>query len=150
MTNSHLTRAIGARSVRAVMGDEAYEQARTRWSDQEWFDWLCGLALPAVVYGPPLAIALLPARYALRWQWHGADFGALLAFLPGVALVALIAPLVLYRRRDALLAPFRPWSVFLVWKFGARLSVLARYGQARQLKITAAAVPPDSASIPTR
>jgi hypothetical protein len=137
-----------------MIGDEANEQARTSWSNQDRIDWLWGLVLPAVVYGPPLAIGLLPARYALRWQSSSGshfDFGVLLAFLPGDALVALIAPLVLYRRRDALLIPLWPWSAFLVWKFGARLSVLARYGQSRQLKITAADVPPpDSASIPTR
>ncbi|HZC51546.1 MAG TPA: hypothetical protein VE441_03490 [Mycobacterium sp.] len=94
--------------------DEPRARARRSWSNQDWFDWLCGLVLPAVVYAPPVAIALLPSRYELRWQWSSGghvDFSVLLAFLPGIALVALVAPLVLYRRRDALLVPLWPWSV---------------------------------------
>jgi hypothetical protein len=48
---------------------------------------------------------ILPQITDERWHWFGSvwfDFGEPLSLLPGVILIALLAPLVSYRRRDAL------------------------------------------------
>jgi hypothetical protein len=127
-----------------MTGEEPPTDRRASWLDWEWSDWLCGAILLVVVYGPPITVSSLPARDKLHWHWGSlhADFGVVLATLPGLALLALVAPLVLYRRRDAFIG-LLPWGWIIVWKFGARLSVLSKYGQDRQLKIvTAAATSP--------
>lgn len=51
-----------------------------------------------------------------------------LAALPGTILVALLAPLVAYRRRDALIVLFLPGGVRLAWIIGTRLAQLPHRG----------------------
>ena len=41
--------------------------------------------------------------------------------LPGLALIALLAPRVAYRRRDALLLLLPPWGFRIAWVIGSRL-----------------------------
>jgi hypothetical protein len=56
----------------------------------------------------PLVLAKL---YELDWYWFGSvyvHYGELLSMLPGVALTALLAPRVAYRRFDALTLLFPP------------------------------------------
>jgi hypothetical protein len=92
-----------------------------------WPSWFGGLILLIVVNGPVLFVSDLPVRYRLSWRAGGIhlDFAVLLAAGLGPALLALIAPLVAYRRRDALLifVPIVGWA--LCWVFGARLVELA-------------------------
>jgi hypothetical protein len=40
---------------------------------------------------------------SIHLTWHGYDYGVSLALLPMLLLIGLLAPLVSYRRRDALL-----------------------------------------------
>lgn len=75
-------------------------------------------------YGLPVA---LPQLYDLKWHWFGGVwflFGEPLSFLPGVVLVALLAPRVAYRRRDALTMLFPLRGIGLAWIIGTRLSQL--------------------------
>src|SRR5580693_9233547 len=78
-----------------------------------------------VVYAPWLAAELFP----LDWRWAGGfslDYGGLLAVLPSVVLVALLAPRVAYRRRDALLLLLPPCGFRIAWVIGTRLGQLPR------------------------
>jgi hypothetical protein len=73
-----------------------------------------------------LAIAL-PQLYSMRWHWFGSVwfvYGEPLSLLPGMVLAALLAPLVAYRRRDALalLIPLR--GIYLAWIIGSRVGQL--------------------------
>lgn len=82
-----------------------------------------GTLAGVVVYLPWLAAKLFP----LAWRWPGGfslDYGGLLAVLPGVVLVALFAPRVAYRRRDALLLLLPPWGLRVAWVIGTRLGQL--------------------------
>jgi hypothetical protein len=77
-------------------------------------------------YGVPVA---LPQLHDLKWHWFGSVwflYGEPLSFLPGVVLVALLAPLVAYRRRDGLTMLFPPRGIRLAWIIGTRLSQLPR------------------------
>jgi hypothetical protein len=71
-------------------------------------------------YGLPIA---LPQLHSARWHWFGSIwfvYGEPLSLLPGIVLAALLAPLVAYRRRDALmlLVPFQ--GIYLAWIIGSR------------------------------
>ncbi len=79
-----------------------------------------GTLAGVVVYTPPLVAKLFP----LEWRWPGGfslDYGGLLAVLPGVVLIALLAPRVAYRRRDALLLLLPPWGFRIAGVIGTRL-----------------------------
>jgi hypothetical protein len=59
-----------------------------------------------------------------RLAWGHFDYGGLLAVLPSVLLIALLAPLVSYRRRDVLLLLVPLWNLVTVWTIGSRISRL--------------------------
>jgi hypothetical protein len=64
-----------------------------------------------------------------RWRWFGSvwfDFGEPLSLLPGVILIALLAPLVSSRRRDALTMLVPPRGIRVAWRVGTRLAQLPR------------------------
>jgi hypothetical protein len=71
---------------------------------------------------------LIPGLPELEWNWPlpgSVEIGAILAVLPGAALVALLAPLVSYRRRDALTVIFfLPAGLRTAWIVGTRLAQL--------------------------
>jgi hypothetical protein len=84
-----------------------------------WRRRVSGTLAGVVVYGPGLAAKLFP----LEWRRPGGfslDYGGLLAALPGVVLIALLAPRVAYRRRDALLLLLPPWGLRIAWVIGTR------------------------------
>jgi hypothetical protein len=67
--------------------------------------------------------------YVTEWTWHvfGSvhfDYGWPLGMAPGAALLALLAPRVGYRRRDALTALALIPGIRLAWIVGTRLSQL--------------------------
>jgi hypothetical protein len=71
---------------------------------------------------PWLAGMLFP----LQWHLSGSvsiDYGQLVV-LPSVVITALFAPRVAYRRRDALMMFFPPWSIRFGWVIGSRLGQL--------------------------
>jgi hypothetical protein len=75
-------------------------------------------------YALPVALPQLPQ---MRWHWFGSVwfvYGEPLSLLPGVLLVALLAPLVAYRRRDALTLLFPLRGIWLAWIIGTRLGQL--------------------------
>jgi hypothetical protein len=78
----------------------------------------------AACFALPVAVPQLPQ---LEWHWPlpgSLGLGALLSMLPGAALVALLAPLVTYRRRDAL-TMFAPLAgIRVAWIIGTRLAQL--------------------------
>ena len=83
-----------------------------------------GAVLVGAGYGLPVA---LPQLYDLKWHWFGGVsflYGEPLSFLPGVVLVAFLAPRVAYRRRDALRMLFPLSGIGLAWIIGTRLSQL--------------------------
>lgn len=65
--------------------------------------------------------------FALPW-WKlalgGYHYGPELALAPGVLLIALLAPLVSYRRIDGLFVLVPIWGLVVVWRIGARLAKL--------------------------
>jgi hypothetical protein len=71
---------------------------------------------------------VLPQLYAARWHWFGSvwfRFGEPLSLLPGVLAVGLLAPLVSYRRRDALTVLLVPLAgIRVAWVIGTRLGQL--------------------------
>ena len=56
--------------------------------------------------------------------WGHLVYGGLLAVLPSVSLIALLAPLVSYRRRDVLLLLVPLWNLVMIWTIGSRISRL--------------------------
>jgi hypothetical protein len=88
-----------------------------------------GTLVVALAYLPPwLTATLLP----LDWRWSSGhwsvDYGVLLSALPGVVLVAWLAPRVACRRRDALKLLIPPWGVRFAWVIGTRLGQLPHAG----------------------
>jgi hypothetical protein len=85
----------------------------------KWYwQWLSGLIMTWVIYVVP---------FALPWwklAWHEYHYGPELALAPGVLLIALLAPLVSYRRIDGLCVLVPIWGFVVAWKIGARLSKL--------------------------
>ena len=83
-----------------------------------------GTLMAGVVYVPWLLATRL---FALDWRWPGSvdfNYGALVSVLPGVVLIALLAPRVAYRRRDALMLFLPPWGFRVAWVIGTRLGQL--------------------------
>jgi hypothetical protein len=82
----------------------------------------------ALMVGACFAPILIPGLPELQWNWPlpgTVELGAILIALPGAALVALLAPLVSYRRRDALtMIFFPPVGVRFAWIIGTRLAQL--------------------------
>ena len=78
--------------------------------------------------GVCVAPVLIPGLPGLEWNWPlpgSLELGAILTVLPGAALVALLAPLVSYRRRDALTVIFfLPAGLRIAWIVGTRLAQL--------------------------
>lgn len=72
--------------------------------------------------------ALWLAVPPFEWHWPlpgSLDLGAILGQLPGAVLVALLAPFVSYRRRDALtMLFFPPAGIRIAWIIGTRLGQL--------------------------
>lgn len=56
--------------------------------------------------------------------WGHFAYGGVLAVVPSVLLVALLAPLVSYRRRDVLLLLVPLWNVVMIWTIGSRVARL--------------------------
>jgi hypothetical protein len=79
----------------------------------------------AACFGLPLAV---PQISEASWHWFGSvwfDYGVPLSLLPGVLAVGLLAPLVSYRRRDALTVLFvPPAGIRVAWVIGTRLGQL--------------------------
>jgi len=77
---------------------------------RSWRESVSAMLMAAAVYGPLLVAALYP----LEWRWAGGfslNYGQLLSVLPGMVLIAWLAPRVPYRRRDALLLLLPPWGL---------------------------------------
>ena len=66
-------------------------------------------------------IAYSPFRHL---AWGNFVYGGPLAVVPSVLLIALLAPLVSYRRRDVLLLLVPLWNLVMVWTIGSRISRL--------------------------
>jgi hypothetical protein len=82
---------------------------RKRWS------WVGGLTLIIVNW------QLVVATYLFQVTIFGHDYGSTLASLPILFLVGLLAPLVSYRRRDALLVIVPIYNLVVLWRIGSRL-----------------------------
>jgi hypothetical protein len=87
-----------------------------------WRGWRGGVAMLVVCLAP---LGLLFVRRPGSLMFHlgphsGFDVGQFLAALPSVAAVAVFAPLVGYRRRDALLMAIPVANIYLAWIVGAR------------------------------
>jgi hypothetical protein len=82
----------------------------------------------ALMVGACVAPILIPGLPGLEWNWPlpgSVELGAILTALPGAALVALLAPRVAYRRRDALTVIFFfPAGLRIAWIIGTRLAQL--------------------------
>jgi ABC-type proline/glycine betaine transport system permease subunit len=93
-----------------------------------WRGWSGGVAL---LIGCVAPATLLAVRHQGSLTVHlGSNFAfdvaAMLSALPGVAVFALLAPLVGYRRRDALLMAIPVANIYLAWVAGARVVQLRR------------------------
>jgi len=75
----------------------------------------------AIAYGPALVAPPWADQYVWLGRIHYVDF---LAQLSGVILIALLAPRVAYRRRDALTLAFPPAGIRTAWIIGTRLAQL--------------------------
>jgi len=79
----------------------------------------------AACFGFPVAV---PQISDASWHWFGSvwfDYGIPLGLLPGVVAVGLLAPLVSYRRRDALTVLLVPFvGIRTAWVIGTRLGQL--------------------------
>jgi hypothetical protein len=63
----------------------------------------------------------------MQWHWFGSVwfmYGVPLSLMPGAVLVGLLAPLVAYRRRDALTLFFPLGGIWVAWIIGTRLGQL--------------------------
>ena len=90
---------------------------------RSWPGWPGALVLLAVVNVPPVIAA---NDLVVTFGQASLGCGALLAALPGLALVALVAPLIGHRRRSALVALVPVWGWCRVAELGYDLAVLAR------------------------
>lgn len=90
-----------------------------------WRRRIGGTLMVAACFALPFAY---PQFTQLEWHWPlpgSVDLGRILTMLPGAALVALVAPLVSYRRRDALTVLFvPPVGIRIAWIIGTRLAQL--------------------------
>jgi hypothetical protein len=89
-----------------------------------WRRRAAGTVMVCAAYGLPVAVTQLPQ---MSWHWFGSVwfvYGEPVSLLPGVVLVALLAPLVAYRRRDAVTLFFPLGGVRVAWIIGTRLGQL--------------------------
>jgi hypothetical protein len=56
--------------------------------------------------------------------WGHFVYGGVLAVVPGMLLIALLAPLASYCRRDVLLLAVPLWNVVMIWTIGSRVARL--------------------------
>lgn len=102
----------------------ARQQRRTGRLTGIWRRRLRGSALVAGGYALPI---IWPQVYGRSWHWFGSvwfNYGELLSLLPGAAIVALVAPMVGYRRRKACAIFFPPAGIRVAWVVGIRLAQL--------------------------
>lgn len=87
-----------------------------------WRGWYGGVAMLVVCLAPfGLLFVRRPGGLIVHLGPHFTfDVGQLIAALPSVAVVAVVAPLVGYRRRDALLMTIPAANVYVAWIVGAR------------------------------
>jgi hypothetical protein len=92
-----------------------------------WRRGLGGAALLIVCFMPPVLLGLAADPGSLRVNDGGGgfDYGGFLSALPGLVGVALLAPLVGYRRRDAVMLLIPVWNIYIAWLIGARVADLA-------------------------
>lgn len=87
-------------------------------SFRKCWSWVGGLTLIIVQF------QLTVAAYLYHVTIFGDDYGTTLASLPILFLAGLLAPLVSYRRRDALLVMVPIFNLILLWRIGSRLARL--------------------------
>ncbi len=85
-----------------------------------YWPWLGGLVMTLVTFAAPFGSPLFGLA------WHGYHYGQPLSLVPSMLLVALLAPLVSYRRIDALFLLVPIWNLVVVWRIGYRLSKLSQ------------------------
>lgn len=81
-----------------------------------------------VIIFVPLLLLWFAPRSALMVHFgadSGFDLGGLICVLPALAAVTLLAPLVGYRRRDAVLLIVPGANVYIAWVIGCRVAGLA-------------------------
>jgi len=76
--------------------------------------WVTGYVFAATLIAPPL----LPS---LDLAWHHYEIGRLLTWLIAGGIVAWLAPMVSYRRRDWLFLLVPVWNVVVLHRIGSRL-----------------------------
>lgn len=99
-----------------VSGSTASRPAKTR--VQEIWQFLGGATVTFAFY--TLAVGS-PFRHL---AWGHFAYGRALAGVPSVLLIALLAPLVSYRRRDVLLLLVPIWGLVVMWTTGSRIAML--------------------------
>lgn len=87
-----------------------------------WRGWCGGLAMVIVCLAPEALLVLgrpggLRVHVGTNFAFEG---GTMLATIPSIAAFTLLAPIVGYRRRDALLMTFPIPNLYLAWIAGAR------------------------------
>lgn len=92
----------------------------TRAEPKRYWQWLGGLVVTFVTIATPMGSPLY------KLAWHGYHYGQPLSLVPSVLLVALLAPMVSYRRRDGLLLLVPIWGLVVTWTIGSRLSRLSQ------------------------
>jgi len=85
-----------------------------------YWPWLAALVMIFVTFAASFGSPL----YGLAW--HGYHYGQPLSIVPSVLLIALLAPLVSYRRRDGLFLLVPVWNLVVVGRIGYRLSKLSQ------------------------
>jgi hypothetical protein len=81
--------------------------------------WVGGLTVVLVSW------QLVMYAKSVHLTWHGYDYGEALSIVPLLLLIGLLAPLVSYRRRDALFLLVPIWNVVVAWRIGSRLTRIA-------------------------
>jgi hypothetical protein len=105
-------------SVRAMVSSWA-AGGPTQTQARKWVWQFVGGATVTFIFSTMIADS--PFR---QLAWGHFVYGGLLAVLPSVLLIALLAPLASYRRRDVLLLLVPLWNLVMVWTIGSRISRL--------------------------